>query len=237
MSRAGLVSAYHKFHSSIDLPKSLMRRASAPLLIQPSDKWFRAKKRLLIVGQETNGWSYQSKSVGLPSIANLSDFALSPHAVPSMLDAYLQFDFAATYRHRNSAFWRAFRQMATAADSTLWTNLFKVDYMASSVMLNCSAKERNSILAAQVDLLRAEVKSLKPSIVIFFSGPRYDQALLAAFPDSTLEQAWKTHSAREVAFVSSKYLPIRTIRTFHPSGLQRSRKWNVIPRLASWISE
>jgi hypothetical protein len=51
--------------------------------------------------------------------------------ITSMLNAYKAFDFARTYQHRNSAFWRAFRYLEADVTespcSAMWTNLFKVD--------------------------------------------------------------------------------------------------------------
>jgi hypothetical protein len=101
------------------LPNRLARRASAPLLLSPNLRWLRSRNRLLIVGQETNGWSAAPHLQGdkLADLNSLHSFANSTDGVAVMVEAYRSFDFAREYKHRNSAFWRAFRSLEATSDN------------------------------------------------------------------------------------------------------------------------
>ncbi len=240
MTTAKLELAYRNYQeATLKLPKSLRQKASAPLLIVPHQKWRRSNVRLLIVGQETLGWGFTSEtnSGTGPSICNLQQFACAVGGVQAMFYAYKKFNFAESYRHRNSAFWRAFRfleqNINTRHCSAMWTNLFKVD-VGGSVMRNCNKKERSLLSNAQNGLLQLEIAALKPNVVIFFTGPDYDRELYSAFPDLTLERLWRGVASREMASVCSKSLPLCAIRTYHPSYLQRSRRGHLLRRLARW---
>lgn len=230
MSRNGLVHAYRNFHAAAATTGRLKRRASAPLLVNPSGAWFRSEKRLLIVGQETNGW-------GSPdgSIRTLHDFHLAADAVDVMLSAYTSFDFAAGYAHRNSAFWRAFRFVAEE-HAALWTNLFRAD-MNGPVVLNCTADEQCHLLQSQSALFRQEVSELAPTTIIFMTGPRYDNALRTIYQGCALVPLWADVSEREVALVREDRLPVRSIRIYHPTYLQRARRWHLLVRLRAWLRD
>lgn len=234
-----LSSAYQTYHrAAAKLPKSLQSRASAPLLLSPHPKWPKCPTKLLIVGQETNGWGSNVTSNGTVALDTLEGFASSSDGVSAMVNAYKAFDFARTYRNRNSAFWRAYRYLegdvAEAPCSAMWTNLFKVD-VSGSVVKNCKIKHRRLLRAAQSGLLAKEIRFLKPQIVVFFTGPHYDDELIDAFPDATLTPLLPSRDAREAALVHSAALPICSVRTYHPTYLQRSRRWGLLEEVATAI--
>jgi len=170
----------------------------------------------------------------------LDHFCRSECGIEEMLKAYVNFDFARSYSHRNSAFWRAFRhledQVADTATIAMWTNLFKVD-VGGSVLRRCDKKTLSLLRQAQAGLLAAEVQALAPTMVVFFSGPTYDQQIHHEFPDCKLEQLWLDLPMREAAKVSSCLLPRRSFRIYHPNYLQRSRRWMLLDRLASYIRQ
>jgi hypothetical protein len=231
--------AYQAYHrAAAKLPKSLQARASAPLLISPHSKWPTCPTKLLIVGQETNGWRSNSTSDGTLALDTLEEFASSPGGVSSMLSAYKAFDFARTYRNRNSAFWRAFRHLecnvAETPCSAMWTNLFKVD-VSGSVVRNCKIKHRRLLRDAQSGLLAEEIRFLKPRIVVFFTGPHYDYELLDAFSDAALTPLLPNRDGRETALIHSAALPVCSIRTYHPTFLQRSRRWELLDEVSRAI--
>lgn len=228
MSEEGLIAAYERYKADSDAPAQLRRRASAPLLVKPTKEWFSSTERLLIVGQETNGWSSTDQT-----LSTLYQFHEQADSVNTMLAAYSDFDFAATYRHRNSAFWRAFR-ILTSGRAALWTNLFRTD-VEGPVFQNCCASEIRQLLRSQGSLLRDEIRELAPTIVLFLTGPRYDPALLEVFGDAKLKPFWADVPERETAFVESSGLPSLAVRTYHPSYLQRSRRWSSLIRLSEFL--
>jgi hypothetical protein len=238
--KTGLEDVYREFHKTASLPRSLAERASAPLLVSPHDEWLKATFRVLIVGQETHGWGYTTNE-GEPHLAtvnNFSDFTASANGVESMLRGYEAFLHESEYWQRNSAFWRAFRICGKAVNcgqsSFLWTNIFKVD-VQGSVVRNCSRSERELILESQRDLLKREIRLLAPDVVLFFSGPTYDPALQFAFSDISFHPFRAGTDARELAYVRSSDLAPLCLRSFHPSYLQRSRRWSTVLSMAEWL--
>ena len=235
-------SLYGRFHKNARLSNALAERASAPLLISPSAAWAKAPFKVLIVGQETLGWRYttQGDHPDLGTINSFSDFSASPRGVEAMMRAYQTFLYESEYWKRNSAFWRAFRLCSEAVESeqssVLWTNIFKVD-VEGSVVQNCSVAERALILEAQRDLLKNEIALLMPDVVLFFSGPTYDPALEFAFPDISFHPFHQDAGTRELAYVRSSELAPVCVRSFHPSYLQRSRRWPTVLRMVDWLQK
>ncbi len=155
-----------------------------------------------------------------------------------MIEAYRRFDFAKHYPHRNSAFWRAFRSIESRGGqnngSAMWTNLFKVD-VEGPVLKNCTMREIKKLRVAQNGLLAEEVRALRPKTIIFFTGRTYDRDLSEAFPDISLELLWPGVPVTEAARVVSQSLPFMAYRAYHPTYLQRSRRWHTIQRLVEQI--
>ncbi len=235
---------YRSFHVSAKLPKGLSRRASAPLLVYPHERWASSGLRLLVVGQETLRWQYEPlESGGTGSaIRTFGDFSAAANGVSAMWDLYRWYGLGRRYPKLNSPFWRGFRALDSAVnaepDSALWTNLFKVN-VNGSVMENCSRAEIAKLHKAQQGLLQHEIAVLKPDAVVFFTGPRYDSAIKAEF-DGVEFQLMEglpgpTMPPSRLAWVRAPGLPAKTVRSYHPEYLQRSRQWNVISQIADWI--
>src|ERR1700692_865918 len=129
--QSALTEIYRRFHASVRLPTRLARRASAPLLISPHPQWSESELKLLIVGQETNGWDYIADEAdpSFKQIRNFHDFCACKEGVHCMLRGYERFLYERYCGARNSAFWRAFRMLSKVAgeqQSVLWTNVFKI---------------------------------------------------------------------------------------------------------------
>jgi len=100
---------------------------------------------------------------------------------------------------------------------------------------NCTASEIRAIQHAQRGLLRHEVEVLKPDVVVFFTGPSYDNSIQCAFPEAESYPLVPESPKSEIAMVNAPGLPINTIRTFHPVYLQRSRRWSTLSLIADWV--
>ena len=240
-----LEARYREFHKTGVLPKRLARRASAPLLVCPHRRWLRAKTKVLIVGQETLTWGYNPAELGTTrnQIKTYRDFTETEDAVGAMQELYRWYSLGRRYPKMNSAFWRGFRAFDAAInptpDSALWTNLFKVN-VSGSVVANCTRAEIAKIHKAQQGLLRHEIDTLKPDVLVFFTGPRYDAALKAELGDVTFHPVEglathpEPHPVAHLARLEGPGLPARTLRSYHPEYLQRSRQFSLIQKLANW---
>src|SRR5207249_684013 len=108
-SEEALHSLYSDFLARASVPSTLASRLSCPLLLSPGPAWSISEHRLLLIGQETLGWDFQSGGYyewPHPPLESLADFQSYDHAVPALVHGYAEFDFAkhqpANYR---SPFW------------------------------------------------------------------------------------------------------------------------------------
>jgi hypothetical protein len=97
-----------------------------------------------------------------------------------------------------------------------------------SVMKNCKAAEVAALQRAQKGLLAEEIAILNPDVVVFFSGSRYESSLRGEFPDMKISPLSRRVPASAVGVVRAAGLPMRTIRTYHPEYLQRSRQLGML---------
>ena len=194
---------------------------------------------MLIVGQETRRWMYNPSEVGEldDPIENFWEFSQAKHGVGAMWNLYRWYALGRVHPRLNSPFWRGFRAIDSAINGTqdgaLWTNVFKVN-VNGSVMQNCKAAEVAALQRAQKGLLTEEIAILNPDIVVFFSGPRYDSAIRSEFPDMEISALSRRVPASAVGVVRAAGLPVRTVRTYHPEYLQRSRQLGMLSVISRW---
>lgn len=233
---------YEKFKKNTVLPAEISERASPPLLLSVSDKWAQSPNRILIIGQETQGWDFDPGDY-FPdlesSIRNFSDFQKLHNSVPALTAGYRAFEFA---RHQpanyNSPFWRAYRSVRCSLNeeadgpetAVLWSNLFRVDLDGGSVVKNGSSEEVTHIREAGITLLREEINLLKPTAVIFFTGPDYNEHLHAQFPGVEAGH-FLDHDPQKTAVLRHALLPSRSFRTYHPGYLSRSGQLGIIQEI------
>jgi hypothetical protein len=232
---------YLNYQESARLPRKLAVKASPPLLVCPHERWHSAKLRLLIVGQETRHWTYRPGDVGElgDPIENFWEFSQAKTGVVAMRKLYRWYALGRVYPKMNSPFWRGFRAIDLAIngtrDTALWTNVFKVN-VNGSVIRNCRAAEVNALQRAQKGLLAGEIAILNPDVVVFLSGPRYDSAIRCEFPDMKISPFSRRVPDSSVGVVRAEGLPLRTIRTYHPEYLQRSRQLGLLSEISRWAA-
>ena len=101
-------------------------------------------------------------------------------------------------------------------------------------MRNCKAAEISALRRIQTGLLRREIAILKPDIVVFVSGPRYDGTIKSEFPDMEVSPLSRKLPVMAAGVVRAGGLPARTVRTYHPEYLQRSRQLHVLDDISEW---
>ncbi|MGJ5819964.1 hypothetical protein [Paludibaculum fermentans] len=169
-------------------------------------------KRLLIVGQQTFGWS-----------SDVDKRASDP--IEWLMDNYDRFALGREYWA--SPFWQAAHQLneklnpESSAASFLWSNLIKVDQDGER-----PTQEVEEAVCA-LRLLPTEIEIVCPDVVVFFTGPRYDDRLRASFDLLRLVETDKTFSR-----VIHPALPHHSYRTPHPKYLRLSKQSDTLTRLA-----
>lgn len=171
---------------------------AGPILISPNDLYFKQKKRLMIVGQQTNGWSYYVDDID------------------KQLENYQWFNLGKTYYA--SPFWNITRKVETALGneeySCVWTNINKFDLDA-----NRPFDDYETEISKLDSLLINEIKILKPDICIFFTGPSFDYRIKTIFKNVSFErvEGWDIN---QVCKLKHSQLPEFTYRTHHPKSLR-----------------
>lgn len=186
-------------------------RIFGPYLIEPNDAYIKASKRLVIVGQETGHW-------------DTLDYHLEPHgySVESQLSCYRNFNVNGRSNRaiHPGAFWNVTRKIELG--------LGNESHSCAALNLNRFSENgrrpcpKNLSILAEIDwLMLEELSLLKPDIVVFFTGPRYDARL-----QSLLDPSWSDVGdlpPRQLTRITSPRLECEIFRTYHPTYLRRAR--------------
>jgi hypothetical protein len=186
-----------------------------PLLLDVPSSYFDADLKIMIFGQETNDWE-----------------GLFPHSIGMnyLLENYRDFyssDYCYSY---GGQFWNGvskFKNMlieklkpSGKTISVVWNNLIKIG-KARVGKEEAKGQPNEAILKWEdnwFDVVLFEMRKLKPDVVIFFSGPDYDEYIKRIFRDASFENL-NERNTRQLARVKSAWLPIDSIRTYHPHYL------------------
>lgn len=228
-----LEAAYGALARDSDDLDEVAQRMSPPVLLSVREDYANAKRRVLIVDQETLGWGWSSRfetaDPDYPSdwpyseIRSWADFATQPDGVRHLCHAYRIYEEHRS--ERGSLFWTAMREIASWEGTGLvWTNLYRVDYEGAS-MKSAPPEAREYLLQREQFLLAEEISILEPDICIFFTGPNYDEAIRERFVGVQLAPFARGGPNREIARLVHDRLPKHTYRLHHPRALRRQRSW------------
>lgn len=194
-----LRQAYAEAVPTLERISATHEGVSGPLLISVPSGYERAEVRLMIVGQQTNGWP--SITVGLGEL----------------LRTYRDFDLGRSYTA--SPFWQASHQLFGGVNpegperAFLWSNLVRVDQ-------HCERpKPEIEEAVSKLGLLSVELQLLKPDAVVFFTGPHYDERLCRTFAGIAYREL-----APDVDRLEHPDLPVKSFRTYHPRYLWQAKK-------------
>lgn len=199
---------------------------SCPLLVELPPAYAQGQHRLMVVGQETNGWRGHLWKRLQAAPGEVVD------PIAELLGSYRGFERGRHYR--STPFWRCAHQIQRLLNPTadlygfLWSNLLKVDQGKNRP----SRAVEGAILRHR--LLPTEVELAAPSVVVFFTGPEYDEVLRKTFPGAALELV-PHEKPRLLARVRHEALPQHSYRTYHPGYLVRARKRHVVQTMADLI--
>ena len=163
-------------------------------------KYLKSKYRLVIFGQETNGW--------------YCDYMNSEEEISKNVGMYKDFRLGADY---NSLFWQyahRFNRELNGIDDLnfVWMNVNK--FGSDSGV----GRPEQAVLEDEVkyyNLLAEELAILKPDVCLFLTGPNYDQDIARKLPDVGFLQLGE-FGEREAVRLHSRYLPCHSYRTYHP---------------------
>ncbi|MCF0060561.1 hypothetical protein MUK70_15060 [Dyadobacter chenwenxiniae] len=193
---------------------------SAPLLMHVFDEYCVMENKILFVGQETHSWGQMNLKPSPEELLNkYRDFNLGKSA---------DYGDGKPFRYLRSPFWNFNRnlffqgnwrnsEVTNKTNGFLWTNISKFD--CNSTTPSHELQDRNK---AGFELLKAEISILKPDVVVFLTGSKYDHRIDEVFKP-TRETILPDGYLYRLS-TSDGSLPPRTFQTKHPRTLLGSRR-------------
>ena len=183
---------------------------SCPILMKVHSDIEKVKKRILYVGKETYGW--------MGTLSDTNDLS-----VDYLMDRYEEFEFAKNYPGRNSPFWRFVHTVHKSINGTdypngiLWTNFSKCDSKGTT-----PSPDLQKLNEIGFDLLKDEIKILKPDVIIFLTGWNYENQFQRVFTGLKYEAIEENflYKCNHESFSN------KTFMTMHPMGLNFRKKLN-----------
>lgn len=191
---------------------------SCPFLLGVSEKYIQAQNRIMIVGQETNGWStYKSDE----SIEDVQKWAID------YLDYQLHYsndpDLKKKFKRRNSSpFWGFFKQFSKDDIVPCWNNVDKAQLyndgktkplsLTMETALNCVLPDSNKTL------FQKEIEITQPSLIVFVTGHKYSGTMEAAMnlKAGSLDNFKPSNQEGCVDITDISGLNTPTFWTYHP---------------------
>lgn len=193
---------------------NLLIKPTNPLLIKIKNEedYSSADIRLMIFGQETNGWYEKDNSI---------------EGILKGYDDFFNTDHCYSY---GGQFWNGIGRFITMLSKKypdkkiryIWNDIVKIGKsegkgLPPDYILNV---ERSLF-----PVIRDEIKIIKPNVLIFFTGPNYDNKIEDNFGKVAFE-AIQPYNVRQVAKAKVENIP--AIRTYHPNYLWRKSITNYL---------
>ncbi|MGO0060608.1 hypothetical protein ACTID9_11465 [Brevibacillus fluminis] len=227
---AHLKNAYREcwqrlLHAIPSLTEDELLSLSNPFLVKPLPCYRKAKKKVLFVGQETNGWdSFEQTLVTFNRESEENN--------REGIIEYLQWMYEDLRYHRkwdHTPFWKGVRRLFQAIspgegdDGFLHTQLVRFD-----VGNKRPPHHIENLLQREYNILPMEIAALSPDVIVFLTGPYYDDRLRETFRnvgrlgDNLVFEPISGFRENELIRIAHPVLPFHTYRTYHPGySLQR----------------
>jgi len=205
-------SKWEKYHielQNIWKDESLIKKPTNPLLLKIDDEvdFINSDLKVMIFGQETNGWYENSDDIN--SISN----------------EYSNF-YGTGYCYKyGGQFWNGVNRFQTLLQAKfpskkirfVWNNIVKTGKSDGRGMPPnyIYEVERNYF-----SIIKDELKIIKPNIVVFLTGPNYDWVIKDNFGLLNYEPLFP-YSERQLSKVSLESVDF-CFRTYHPNYLWRN---------------
>lgn len=186
-----------------------------PLLIQidNEDEFKNADIRVMIFGQETNGWFDGSMTANVDS--NL----------PPILNCYNKFYNGGECWSYGGQFWNGFSKFWTMLEAKypnkkiryVWNNIVKI---GKSENKGFPPDYIYEVERTHFAVIKDELQIIKPNVVLFLTGPNYDNIISDNFGQLTYSEI-PSFSQRQLSKVSLPGVDY-AFRTYHPNYLWRN---------------
>ena len=175
-----------------------------PFLVSTPVGYSTLAMRWMYVGQEPFGWGTAS----------------TPADVEQLMKDHETFNLAKDYSGAGSPFWTFGHSLdheinpRGPARSFIWSNIARIGWAEKPGRV----PDEHLAFWSNNRLLATEVRLLTPQLVVFVTGPHYDDLLRAEFPGIDLPSL---SLAEPIAQISHPELPVLSFRSYHPAFLRR----------------
>lgn len=166
------------------------------------------KYKILIVGQENNGYGYETEPK--KSMLFTLDFQNGRYYDNAPFFSF-PYSFCASINDCDNEKYSKKSYLA-------WVNLKEFSFETSSKK-SLNEKAQN-IIDNEYNILEEEIKIINPDIVLFLTGPNYDYYIKAQLNGVEFKTVENYH-IRQFARVEHKSLPKNSFRIYHPVYLRR----------------
>lgn len=198
---------------------------SYPFFTGVSDEYIKSQKRIMIVGQETNGWNVFKEDW---TIKDSRDWAID------YLNFQLKYcnyqDLKEIFKRRNSSpFWSFFKAFSNDGIVPCWNNIDKAQRkfgnQTKALTVEIEAELNKTITSLNTTLFLKEIEITKPDIIIFITGPNYQFTMEKALQleQDTLRDFKPTHNNGCVDITNQVKLDTPTFWTYHPRHICDSK--------------
>lgn len=184
--------------------------AAYPYLPVASDRFSAADKKVILYGQETMSWG--GEFYDHPEHGTLKN-------TMSLYDIFVN-----EGEGYNSPFWNFINSLKRHAESNVGFIVSNIVRIGKRYEAGCD-ETINSLTTRYFDVAIQEYEILNPDIMLFLTGPRYDEHIRATFGNFTLESISENYNTRafaKIVFEDNTLPP--GYRCYHPGYIQRIGK-------------
>jgi hypothetical protein len=171
---------------------------AGPFLMSPDQYYRKQRNPLLIIGQETNGWTYFVDEM------------------EKQMDTYEEFNVGKGFD--STTFWNVTRRVENAlgndSHSCAWTNLSKFDLYGGK-----SYGKYEKMIASLDKIIEDEIKIVDPKVCLFFTGPDFDTRIKKIFEGIEFK-AIEDWNVKQFCRLKHPLLPKDSYRSYHPKSLR-----------------
>ena len=208
-----------------------------PLLLKVNEKRYNnADLKVMVFGQETNGWEHQVCPIVTPVEQSSEIIDIT---VKGFMDYYRKFLDGWGI---NSPFWHYLKRIQSTLSVSLpdktieivWNNIYKIGNKEKGK--NRPVKLIRDFENEYFNLIREEIEILKPDVIILLTGPKNENRGKKIFPivsSIPLVSSIRQEELSKFQFENG----VSAYRTSHPNYLQLSKKAKYIDFLCDDLLE
>ena len=205
-----LTKKINDYNISVD---NKINRATNPLMLKVNNDWVKADLKVMVFGQENNIWGGE--------FGNDGAFCGQINEIINIYEKfYLNDEMYAC------PFWNEYRNLRNQIKkqdkniSFLWNNVVKIGRLGIGCL-----PEIHKITTENFNVISDEINILKPDVLIFFTGPNYDNKIFDSLGKHSKISIGNFNPRQicEIKFDTDYNLKY-SIRTYHPGYLYRNKE-------------